>query len=46
MRQVYVGNATQVNKWFKKNPKKKLIDIKFSNQSICVIYEESELVGY
>ena len=46
MRQVYVGSANQVNKWFKDNPNKKLIDIQFSNNGICVIYEESDLVGY
>jgi len=43
MRQVYVGSMEQVNKWLKKNIDTKIIDIQFSNKSICIIYEDSEL---
>jgi len=46
MRQVYVGNAKQVNKWLKDNTDAKIIDIKFSNASICIIFEHSDLKRY
>lgn len=46
MRQVYIGNMEQVNKWLKKNQNAKIIDFKFSNKNICIIYEETDLVGY
>lgn len=43
MRQVYVDTMEQVNKWLKKNINAKIIDFKFSNKFVCIIYEESDL---